>query len=247
MLKPSLVHHSCFHDNCTAILPDSFGVLCWNVYKKNSNHPKFKTFLQNKVEKEVVDIILFQEANFCNDKQFELPDFSYNAAANLEFKNKFYGVLTASRVESVNVKAYLSKARESIFGSHKSLLLSSYSFGDGITLLILNVHAINFRENKIYNKEIERFIALIETHKGPMILAGDFNSWNSSRMKKLKKVTEKLSLQSVRFEEIDKVKSFMGKTLDFIFYRELELVESKVVDEHRLSDHNPLFAKFKKK
>jgi endonuclease/exonuclease/phosphatase (EEP) superfamily protein YafD len=38
----------------------------------------------------------------------------------------------------------------------------------------------------------------------------------------------------------------MGKTLDFIFYRELELIEAVVMDEHKLSDHNPLFVRFKR-
>ena len=80
-----------------------------------------------------------------------------------------------------------------------------------------------------------------------MILAGDFNSWNQKRMDKLQKITEELSLRAVTFETTGKVKSFMGKTLDFVFYRGIELLESEVIDDHKLSDHNPLFVHFKRK
>ena len=247
MFKPSRLHHSACHDQCHTSIPDTFGMLCWNVYKNNRKNSRFQNFLRTEVERRVVDLILFQEASFCDDHHFELPHFSYDAAANLEFRGEFYGVLTASRMESSHAKAYLSEGRESMFGPHKSLLLSDYSFNDGSALLILNVHAINFRENQRYSKELERFLNLLKEHKGPMILAGDFNSWNKKRMEKLQKIAEKLSLTAVSFEKTGKVKSFMGKTLDFVFYRELELVEAVVMDEHKLSDHNPLFVRFKRK
>ena len=50
-----------------------------------------------------------------------------------------------------------------------------------------------------------------------MILAGDFNSWNKQRMDKLQRVAQRLSLTAVPFEKTGKVKSFMGKALDFVF------------------------------
>jgi endonuclease/exonuclease/phosphatase (EEP) superfamily protein YafD len=222
-------------------------MLCWNVHKNNQKDPRFQIFLQKEVERRGIDIILFQEAGFRDNHHFGLADFSYDAAANLEFRREFYGVLTASRMESSYAKAYLSEGRESVLGPHKSLLLSNYLFNDGSTLLILNVHAINFRENQRYNKELERFLDLLKEHKGPMILAGDFNSWNKQRMDKLQKVAQRLSLTAVPFEKTGKVKSFMGKELDFVFYRELELIEAEVMDEHQLSDHNPLFVRFRRK
>jgi len=245
MFKPSHLHHSACHDHCHTSIPDTFEMLCWNVHKNNQKDPRFQSFLQKEVERRGIDIILFQEAGFRDNHHFGLADFSYDAAANLEFRREFYGVLTASRMESTYAKAYLSEGRESVLGPHKSLLLSSYLFKDGSALLILNVHAINFRENQRYNKELERFLDLLKEHKGAMILAGDFNSWNKQRMDKLQKVAQRLSLTAVPFEKTGKVKSFMGKELDFVFYRELELIEAEVIDEHKLSDHNPLFVRFK--
>jgi len=222
-------------------------MLCWNVHKNNRKDPRFQSFLHKEVKRRGIDIILFQEASFRDNHHFELPHFSYDAAANLEFRREFYGVLTASRMESSYAKAYLSEGRETVLGPHKSLLLSNYLFEDGNSLLILNVHAINFRENQRYGIELERFLNLLKEHKGPMILAGDFNSWNKQRMDKLQRVAQRLSLTAVPFEKTGKVKSFMGKELDFVFYRELELLEAEVMDGHKLSDHNPLFVRFTRK
>jgi len=55
-----------------------------------------------------------------------------------------------------------------------------------------------------------------------------------------------LGLSTVPFKVDDCVKSFMGNHLDFIFYRGVVLLEHSVDKDHGLSDHNPLFAQFKK-
>lgn len=244
MFIPSKLHHSSCISNCKTIVSNTFSLLCWNVHKNNNNKAKFKSYLKN-IEKNL-DFILFQEANFKDNEHFTLPHFSFDAAANLEVRKAFYGVLTASKIESTTAKAYLSQGKETIIGPHKSLLITSYNFDDKETLLILNVHAINFRENKSFNKELERFKILLETQKGPMIVAGDFNTWNKKRLEKLHELREKLGLKMVLFEKNKDIKSFMGNSLDFIFYRDLELIESSVIKNHRLSDHNPLLVKFKK-
>ncbi len=247
MFIPSILHHRSCRLSCNSFVPDSFGVLCWNVYKKNTKHLKFKPFLHKLTKEQEIDLLLFQEANFRDDQHFTLPNFAFDAAANLEFRGEFYGVLSASRVESKSAQAYLSEGRESLVGPHKSLLLSSYPFEDGSELLVLNVHAINFREMGRYQKELERFLELMKHHEGPMIVAGDFNSWNKKRMQKLHQIREELALSTVPFKQIDKVKSFMGNHLDFIFYRGVKLLDFRVYKDHGLSDHNPLFAQFKKK
>ncbi len=79
-----------------------------------------------------------------------------------------------------------------------------------------------------------------------MILAGDFTTWSKTRMIKLQHIVEELSLSRVAFEKTGKVKSFMGKALNFIFYRGMELLEEEVLNDHKLSDHHPLFVQFKR-
>jgi len=221
-------------------------MISWNVYKNNLKQPAFQPYLRSLIEVKKVDLMLFQEANFKSDKKCILSEFAIDAAANLEYGGKFYGVLTASMTESQKSQAFLSKGKESLIGTHKSLLLSQFAFKDGTRLLVLNVHAINFRENQRYSSEMDRFLEYVKGHDGPMIIAGDFNSWNEKRMKKLAKMQEVHSLQAIPFKEKSKIKSFMGYPLDYIFYRGLELLDSAVIDGNQLSDHNPLFGRFRK-
>jgi len=244
MFKPSILHHSSCRLTCSNFVPETFGVLCWNVHKNNTRNPAFKPYLEKRESS--CDFLLLQEANFRDDKHFTLPHFTFDGAANLEVSGSFYGVLTASKLKSKEAQAYLSEGKESLVGPYKSLLVSQYIFEDGSKLLILNVHAINFRENKRYHRELERFLELMQGHKGAMMIAGDFNSWNKQRMHKLHELREKLDLKSVPFKQNDFVKSFMGNHLDFIFYRGIELVDYSVDKKHGLSDHNPLYARFKR-
>jgi endonuclease/exonuclease/phosphatase (EEP) superfamily protein YafD len=226
------------------MLPDTFGVLCWNIYKQNKKHFHFKHYLHTLHKEKSIDICIMQEAAFSDQERFALEHCAYDAAANIEVNGGFYGVLTASLVASKRATAYLSEGRESLFGPHKSLLVSYYPLSDGRELLILNIHAINFRESRHYRRELEHFLLKVRDHKGPMIIAGDFNTWNNVRMKKLYLLCEGLGLQRVPFSQDDKIKSFMGHHLDFIFFRGLELLEYEVIEEDTISDHNPLFARF---
>jgi len=245
MFVPSTLHHKTCHSRCKAHLPNTFSMLCWNVHKNNKSKELIQ-YLRENTEKKSLDLLLFQEATFKSNESCKLPNFSFDAAANIEFKSKFYGVLTASRVESCLAKPYLSECQEILIGPHKSMLLTSYMFEDCSEVLVLNVHAINFRENGRYDKEIERFFDFICSYNGAIIVAGDFNSWNKKRLEKLYNNASKLKLKSVSFNNKHYVKSFLGNPLDFIFYKGLELLDASVEKADKFSDHNPLFARFKK-
>jgi len=245
MFLPSTLYHKSCQSNCRLWLPDTFAMLCWNVHKNNEEQ-NFIAYLEKEVKKKKIDLLLFQEATFKDKKAFSLPHFSYDAAANLEVNKKFYGVLTASTVLSNYANAYLSEGQEAFIGPHKSMLLSSYKFKDHSKLLVLNIHAINFRENNRYSQELERFFEFIEIYEGPLIIAGDFNAWNKVRFKKLHENAHKLKLKVVSFPKNSPVKSFRGNALDFIFYKGLTLMDSSVEKAEKYSDHNPLFARFKR-
>jgi len=245
MFVPTALYHKSCQQECKLFLSDTFTMLCWNVHKNNYDE-KFIHYLEKQVTQKKIDLLMFQEATFRNGERFALPYFAYDAAANLEVNGKFYGVLTASTVGSLYANAYLSEGQEAFIGPHKSMLLSSYSFKDKSKLLVLNIHAINFRENTRYNKELARFFDFIELYEGPLIIAGDFNAWNKRRFEKLHENANKLKMKAVTFVQNSAVKSFRGNNLDYIFYKGLELLDSSVDKAEELSDHNPLFARFKK-
>ena len=241
---PSVLHHKACGKNCATHFPETFTMLCWNVHKKNRTDPGFRGFLKRILAQKELYLCLLQEAEFKGDA-FTINECAYDAAANLQVKDTFYGVLTACRTESISAKAYLSDSQESLIGPHKSLLLSTYPLPDSKTLLVLNVHAINFRENSSYEKELELFAEKVRSHKGPMIIAGDFNAWNQKRMEALQKLQKELSLERVSFAKEDHIKSFMGYPLDFVLYRGLECTAQEVISDHNISDHHPLLVTFR--
>jgi len=243
MFSPSKLHHKACGRSCDLYFPKTFSLLCWNVYKKNRSDPAFRPFIQKLMAKHTLHLCMFQEAEF-NGDTFSIEECAYDAAANLQVKKNFYGVLTACKTESHHAKAYLSQSQESLIGPHKSLLLSTYPLNETKTLLVLNVHAINFRENRSYERELEIFAEKVREHEGPMIVAGDFNAWNRKRMEALQKLQTKLSLKLVEFDN-EKVKSFMGYSLDFVLYRGMECLEKEVISNHDISDHHPLLVTFR--
>jgi len=241
---PSVLQHKACGKECSPCFPETFTMLCWNVHKKNRTDPAFRAFLKKILTQKELYLCLFQEAEFKGDA-FTIDDCAYDAAANLQVKDTFYGVLTACKTESIQAKAFLSDSQESLIGPHKSLLLSTYPLPDNKTLLVLNVHAINFRENSSYAKELELFAEKVRSHEGPMIIGGDFNAWNKKRMEALQQLQDELSLERVSFSKEDNVKSFMGYPLDFVLYRGLECTAKEVISDHAISDHHPLLVTFR--
>ena len=83
----------------------------------------------------------------------------------------------------------------------------------------------------------------IKLHDGPVILAGDFNAWSRKRLNLLYNLTRSINLKPVNFA-VDIRKTFLGRPLDFVFYRGLKLDAAKIINT-AASDHNPLFVNFK--
>jgi len=78
-----------------------------------------------------------------------------------------------------------------------------------------------------------------------MIVAGDFNTWNIKRVGFLREFTSSLSLKEVTFTDNSELKKVFSNSLDYIFYRDLKLIDSKVINSKEISDHNPIIARFK--
>ncbi|NMU84205.1 hypothetical protein HKB16_15060, partial [Vibrio parahaemolyticus] len=65
----------------------------------------------------------------------------------------------------------------------KSALYSQYHLSNGEKLAVVNVHAINFTVGtKEYVSQLTALEMLLKHHVGPILFAGDFNSWSESRV-----------------------------------------------------------------
>lgn len=242
LFTPSQQLHSYLYPADHTAVPETFSLLCWNVHKKSDTF-HFQHYIHQLSAQSPIDFFLLQEAHFRHNVPFHIPHLTFHATANLEKRSTFYGVLTASACTPLENISILSKGKELIWGPRKGAILTKYSFHDGGFLYLLNLHGINFRENKHYFEEFTHIKQQIQTIKEPIVIAGDFNSWNHKRITFLHAQMEELGLKAVPFSE---VKSFMKHHLDFIFYRGLNLCEYHIEKSHNLSDHHPLYAKFTK-
>ncbi|WOJ91976.1 endonuclease/exonuclease/phosphatase family protein [Congregibacter variabilis] len=108
-------------------------------------------------------------------------------------------------------------------------------------LLLINLHAINFTFTaRHYRKNLAELSQLVQTHQGPIIVAGDFNHWNSWRALALRSWARTLDLAEVDFDP-DWRSKHLGAHVDTIFIRGLSAIASAALPTTR-SDHHAIMA-----
>lgn len=243
MLKPNIMPPQRFIHQQPIIRGQEFGVLCWNTQKLTQTL-KFQAALIQLLRFYPSQFLLFQEAKLAIKSQWNVDDWSYAIAPNIQTNQHIFGVLTASQYAFVETKFLLTQRREATFSTHKSHMLSYHPLSDDQRLLIANVHAINFVSAQYFLTEIEHLQNHLLTHQGPLIVAGDFNAWSRQRRLYLLKFCRHIGLRQAHMADAEHIKKYRQYPLDFIFYRDLHLTEAKAINLPNVSDHNPIYARF---
>ncbi len=224
-------------------LEKEFSLLCWNVAKLTlKSH--YKEFLNTLIERYKLDVLLLQEVKKSLSHELELHDYSYVLSPNIQTQKHLFGVLSAFKSSCLGELSLLTKKRELRCATHKTTLLTHHKISEHTMLLIVNLHAINFVHNSDFKNELREIYEAIKTHSGAMIVAGDFNTWNLKRVQYLGEFIDDLGLKKVTFESEKDIKKIFSNSLDYIFYRGLKVTFATVVDSKKISDHNPIIAKF---
>jgi endonuclease/exonuclease/phosphatase (EEP) superfamily protein YafD len=138
-------------------------------------------------------------------------------------------------IESIHV---LSKERELGIATRKSMIITLYTLHDGTVIHIANIHALNFVLNSTWKKHVDHFIEFLPK-SGPLIFAGDFNTWNPWRFNYLEQALKKLRLHYAHYDHN------IIMRLDHIFTRDIDVLETKEDENMHTSDHYPVTLKFK--
>jgi endonuclease/exonuclease/phosphatase (EEP) superfamily protein YafD len=186
---------------------------------------------------------MFQEAVF-PDNLFSVAGLSYAAAANIKIRRFHFGVLTAATADIHTKTDVMSLARETMVTTRKNILMTRYWLENGDLLLVVNVHAVNFTSRAWYEWEFSRLAKTLQHHTGPMVVAGDFNCWNRSRLRIITEMARDLGLRKSRPDRPHLVKQFFGFDLDRIYFRQMTLKHMDALENRIFSDHNPLLARF---
>lgn len=219
----------------------SFSVLVWNIFKqKRADCIHILELYASKAK-----LILLQEAqntplllNFIS-QHHKIADHVPAYCLN----DIYAGVMTIS--DSLPSALWSFREKEPLIRVPKSALITLYPIENSSEqLLVANVHAINFSIGvKVYRQQIHMLLNRIKTHQGPVILAGDFNAWSRQRVNLLYHLVRSIELKPVNFTN-DIRKTFLGRPLDFVFYRGLKLDAAQIINT-AASDHNPLLVNFK--
>ena len=248
MFKPQAIIQSCDTHVKLKHIPDHFKLLSWNIYKINHKTPaQYHAFMQMLHRTCHIHFYLLQEAQCTKKTSFPIYDFCFHFAANLQMRLHAFGVMTASNVLSHQAQQILSKKTEFLFKTHKSSLVNHYQFSDGTPLIIINVHAINFKDSRAYADEIAQLQNYLYPYEDiPTIIAGDFNSWNRKRNALIADFCRQLNFNMAQFEDAQHIKHFSKHPLDLVLYKNIHCECATALDSQKISDHNPLLLRFSK-
>lgn len=244
MFKPQSIVNQYTNRNALSKLPERFSILSWNIQKKNKNKRTIE-HLHHFHSQYPNHIYLFQEAKRPVPEGFFIPNYESVFSANVQMKRRSYGLLTVSCCcNYLDALVLVSDNSEFLINTYKCTLINQYRLANDQILLVANVHAINFKDYRTFAHEIAEITAELANHKGPMIIAGDFNTWNIKRYQTLNMMKRVLRLKHIRFSARAHIKTFAKLPLDHMFYRDLDLLSASVHNHKQISDHNPLRATF---
>ena len=223
-----------------------FRLLIWNIHKEGDTG--WQRDLSTLAGQS--DLVLLQETVL----QAPLRDvlgaagFSWVMASSFVYDANDVGVLTATRVAPL--ASCTQSAMEPWIRIPKSAVITwlpiarAQTDAPGVarqTLAIVNIHAINFELSPdTYRAQLGALVDALQDHRGPIIFAGDFNTWSDARDSIVADIAIRLGLSEVTLGD-DRRALFYGHHLDHIFVRGLRLVEASATPVTS-SDHNPMTA-----
>lgn len=214
---------------------DEIRLVSWNMQKKSI--PNWRADYSRLTEGR--DLILIQEASLRVDTVGDLPAAPHwSFAPGYRTGDSITGVLTLSSSQPLARCSFVNV--EPLLRTPKATSITQFALeGRDETLLVVNVHAVNFSLGLgAYKRQFAQIANVLEGHQGPIILSGDLNTWRAGRTRTIEAMAEELELTAIEFSEDNRTR-FLGSPLDHIYVRGLSATssDSSVVTS---SDHNPL-------
>ncbi len=217
-------------------IPQRFRVLSWNVFKNGR-----RGLTEDLTElSQQADLALLQEAvdrgDFVQSTIKGNPSLRWSMAKAFEKNGVATGVAIGSAVRPIRISSYRSLPTEPVLKTPKSMMLSEYPIANSSEkLLVLNVHAINFVGQGRFELHVDQMLELIQRHQGPLLVAGDFNTWSSARLEYLNSRMASIGLERVEMARSSRL------VLDHVFTRGLRVLAADEMPSIRSSDHKPIF------
>lgn len=214
-------------------------LVSWNIHKQTGQNWKRD---YDKLARGA-DLVLFQEASLSTVSINDLDaSMHWSFAPGYRTNGKITGVLTLSSIKPLVQCSFVNL--EPIFRTPKATSITQYGLsGTDETLIVVNVHAVNFTLGMgAYRDQFNQIAATLSQHSGPLILSGDFNTWRARRAELVEALAARLDLEELQFADDHRVR-FLGQALDHIYVRGLSVVQADT-SSVETSDHNPMSVTF---
>lgn len=214
----------------------------WNIFKGNGGlrflHD-FREFVYG------LDLVLIQEALVSPHSLEQYSDQGLQAVHCGSYERMDGlrdGVMTLSRWAPIgHPERVPSLYPEPVFKTPKTALITRYELPHCTEqLLVVNLHATLMRGMNRLQEEIDQIVCAIGGHQGPLIVAGDFNTFRSVYFRRMEDLFADIGLRHVSIRQDPRRRSF--EKLDHIFARGFIVDRVKVVHKIQSSDHFPLQA-----
>lgn len=221
-----------------ALDPNKLRVVSWNIHKG------VDTGWEPELARQAADhdLVLVQEAVLSKPMRsvLERAGHSWQMTGAFTRDGEERGVLNAARVAPLDTCT--TREFEPLFRLPKTAIVTRYAFaGSTQTVAVANLHGINFTLGLgSFRSQLQAVADELARHKGPIIWAGDFNTWSDDRSAVLNSVTESLGLTAVHITP-DGRRRTLGKHLDHLFVRGFKVVGA-AAHKVKSSDHNPIEA-----
>lgn len=224
-----------FSESIIPLNKSTIEVLTWNVlkFKRENSFSDFSNLAAK------TDIAFIQEAIHTIELQTKTAksismDWSFFKSFCREYGAS--GVQIGTRFPQFQAEALLAPALEPVVNTPKVTGFSTVEIS-GRKILLINVHGLNANKGLDFEKHMDQIYEIAAKFEGPIIWAGDFNTWNPSRMAYLKNKGQALGM-ALLVPETDKRKL----KLDHILVRGFKAKSVKILDTYVSSDHWPVRA-----
>lgn len=223
-------------------LGESYSVLIWNVYKGQKGLRFAEDLKRLSGDK---SFLLLQETMLAAQNPLpwkkDLGDMCWSVAQSFEFKmnDSSTGVAIGSRTKPLSLDFIRPETRELFWLTPKISLFAEYDF-QGVRTLFVSCHVLNFVTTAAFIHSLEEIAERVSRFEGPVVLAGDFNTWNLKRFLAMKAVFRSLKLEHVEMEQDTR---FLK--LDHLFVRGFDVEYSCILHAVETSDHFPLEARLR--
>lgn len=223
-----------------ALRKEKIQVLVWNVHKFKS--PDLAGDLTKFAK--TSDVVLLQEARMdATTVRFfsRLSHLYWDFVRSFDTLNgHMTGVITGTIAKPVESEPLWSPVSEPITRTPKTTLVSRVEIeGENSSLLIANIHGINFVDRHSFKMQIDQVYDALKDHQGPVLFAGDFNTWSRGRLRILLETAQRLGLWRVDIKN-QRGQFLTGVVLDHVFVRGLTVRRAESIPSIKSSDHAPL-------